>query len=115
MQDLESIRQYLRQYAKDRDWEKFHSPKNLAMALSVEASELVEIFQWLSEQEADNLSEASQAAAADEIADILLYLVRIADRLDIDIAQAVSIKTKKNEQKYPAHIVRGSSKKYSEY
>ncbi|MBX2857322.1 MAG: nucleotide pyrophosphohydrolase [Cellvibrionaceae bacterium] len=115
MQDLESIKQYLRKFAKDREWEQFHSPKNLAMALSVEAAELVEIFQWLNPEQAANLNAKQQAAAADEIADVLLYLVRIADRLDIDIAHAVTQKMRKNEQKYPADLVRGSAKKYSEY
>lgn len=115
MQDLESLKQYLRKYAKDRDWQQFHSPKNLAMALSVEAAELVEIFQWLTQEQAANLNPKQQAAAADEIADILLYLVRIADQLNIDIAHAVTQKTQKNEKKYPADLVRGSAKKYTEY
>lgn len=115
MKDLDEIKHYLRNYAKIRDWEKFHSPKNLAMALSVEASELVEIFQWLSEKESLELEPDKKSSAADEIADILLYLVRIADKLDIDITKAIAEKTKKNEAKYPADLVKGSAKKYTEY
>jgi len=85
------------------------------MALSVEASELVEIFQWLSEKESLELEPDKKSSAADEIADILLYLVRIADKLDIDITKAIAEKTKKNEAKYPADLVKGSAKKYTEY
>lgn len=115
MTELESVRQQLRKFAKDRDWDQFHSPKNLAMALSVEASELVECFQWLTEQQSYDLDEQQRAAVADEIADVQLYLIRLADKANINISEAVEQKILKNEAKYPAEKVKGSAKKYNEY
>ncbi|WP_439136262.1 nucleotide pyrophosphohydrolase [Pseudomaricurvus sp.] len=115
MEDLMRLQAYLRDYAAERDWDQFHSPKNLVMALSVEASELVECFQWLTEEESRNLSDEQLSAVGDEIADIQIYLVRLADKLGVNIPDAVAQKTKKNEAKYPAEKVRGSSKKYTEY
>ncbi|MBO6228231.1 nucleotide pyrophosphohydrolase [Denitrificimonas caeni] len=115
MQDLESARQRLRDFADARDWDQFHSPKNLSMALSVEASELVECFQWLTEDQSHALNEDQLAAVTDEIADVQLYLIRLADKVGVDIAAAIEQKLKKNEEKYPAATVRGSSKKYNEY
>jgi NTP pyrophosphatase (non-canonical NTP hydrolase) len=113
--DLEEIKLKVRHFADQRDWNQFHSPKNLVMALGVEAAELSEIFQWLTEEQSGQLSEEMRARVADEIADVQVYLVRLADRLEIDIASSVTAKMKKNEAKYPAELVRGSSKKYSEY
>jgi NTP pyrophosphatase (non-canonical NTP hydrolase) len=113
--DLEEIKLKARRFAAQRDWNQFHSPKNLVMALGVEAAELSEIFQWLTEEQSGQLSEEMRARVADEIADVQVYLVRLADRLEIDIASSVTAKMKKNEAKYPADLVRGSSKKYSEY
>ena len=84
MTKLDQLRDALREFAAARDWDQFHSPKNLAMALSVEAAELLEVFQWLTEEQSRNLDAAAQAAASDEIADVLLYLVRLADELGID-------------------------------
>lgn len=115
MKDLEEVRQRLQAFAEARDWNKFHSPKNLSMALSVEASELVECFQWLTEDESRALNDEQLAAVTEEIADIQLYLVRLSDKLGIDIGAAVEKKIEKNEAKYPADKVRGSAKKYSEY
>ena len=115
MTELEQLRLKLREFAAERDWDQFHSPKNLAMALSVEASELVECFQWLTEEQSRALSAQQLAAGTEEIADIQLYLIRLADKLDVDIRNAVSDKFKKNEAKYPADKVRGSAKKYNEY
>lgn len=115
MQDLESVRNRLREFAAVRDWDQFHSPKNLAMALSVEASELVECFQWLTEEQSRSLNVEQLAAVTDEIADVQLYLIRLADKVGVDIATAIEQKIKKNEAKYPAEKVKGSSKKYSEY
>ncbi len=115
MESLEDLKQQLRKFASDRDWDQFHSPKNIAMALSVEVAELLEHFQWLTEDESKNLDAAKLAEVADEIADVQNYLVRLADKLDIDILAAAKIKYAKNEAKYPADLVRGSSKKYSEY
>lgn len=110
-----AMRGYLRQFAKERDWEQFHSPKNLVMALSVEAAELLEHFQWLSEDQSQNLDPDRLAAVAEEIADVQLYLVRLADRLGVDILRAVNAKTLKNEARYPADKVRGSARKYTDY
>jgi dCTP diphosphatase len=115
MQDLNQLQAYLRQFAKDREWDQFHSPKNLSMALSVEVSELVENFQWLTEEQSYKLDEQQRAAVADEIADVQMYLARLADKLDINIGEAIEQKIVKNEAKYPAELVKGSSKKYTEY
>ena len=115
MQDMESIRQHLREFASARDWDQFHSPKNLSMALSVEVGELVECFQWLTEDQSHSLSADQLASVADEIADIQLYLIRLADKVGVDIAAAVEQKIEKNEVKYPTEKVKGSSKKYTEY
>ncbi len=115
MKDLQQLKLYLRNFAAERDWQQFHSPKNLSMALTVEAAELLEQFQWLSEEQSKSLSADQRQAVSDEIADIQVYLVRLADQLDIDILQAVTRKTALNEAKYPAEQVRGSARKYTEY
>ncbi len=112
--DLEGLRDQLRRFAAERDWDQFHSPKNLAMALSVEAAELVEIFQWLTEEQSRDLAPDAKAAAAEEIADVLLYLIRLSDQLGIDSVSAAQRKMTANERKYPADKARGSSKKYTE-
>jgi NTP pyrophosphatase (non-canonical NTP hydrolase) len=101
----------LREFAAERDWEQFHSPKNLAMALSVEVAELVEIFQWLSQTQSKCLDDISRAAAADEIADVQIYLLRIADQLEINLPQAVEDKLVANARKYPADRGRDSAEK----
>ncbi len=115
MNELEELKARLREFAKDRDWDQFHAPKNLAMALSVEVAELVEHFQWLSEDQSKRLDEKTKAEVADEIADVQVYLIRLADKLGVDILKSVDTKIKKNEAKYPAEKVRGSAKKYTEY
>jgi NTP pyrophosphatase (non-canonical NTP hydrolase) len=115
MRDLEELRARVRAFVAERDWERFHSPKNLAMALSVEASELVELFQWLTEEESVALDPARRARVADELADVLWFLVRLADRLDIDLLQAAERKLAANAAKYPANKVRGRAAKYTEY
>lgn len=111
--DISALQESLRRFAADRDWEQFHSPKNLAMALSVEASELVEIFQWLTEAQSADLDAATRAAVAEEIADVQIYLLRLADRLRIDIPRAVDEKLALNARKYPADQVRGSAAKHT--
>jgi NTP pyrophosphatase (non-canonical NTP hydrolase) len=113
--DIDAITAQLREFALERDWQKFHSPKNLSMALSVEASELVEIFQWLSEAESLQPNQQQQLAIRHEIADVMLYLLRISDILNIDIQQALEEKIALNQQRYPADKVKGSAKKYTEY
>jgi len=115
MRDLEELKERLRAFVRERDWDRFHSPKNLAMALSVEAAELVEIFQWLTEEQSANLDADRRRRAAEEMADVLWYLVRIADRLDIDLLQAAGEKLGRNAAKYPAERVRGQARKYDEY
>jgi dCTP diphosphatase len=111
---LDELRDELRKFAAARDWDQFHSPKNLSMALSAEAAELLEVFQWLTEEQSRNLSPEARAAAAEEIADVLLYLVRIADKLGIDPLAAARGKLAANEKKYPVEKSRGSAKKYTE-
>lgn len=105
----------LRQFAAVRDWEQFHSPKNLATALVAEAGELVAHFQWLDEAQSGVLQPAKRAAVAQEMADVLIYLVRLADKLDIDLWQASTAKMELNEKRYPADLVRGSAAKYDQY
>jgi len=113
--DLIILRDKLRTFAAARDWDQFHSPKNLSMALMVEVAELMEHFQWLTEEQTGNLDAEKKAVVAEELADILLYLVRISDKLEVDLSEAALNKLEKNAVKYPADKVRGSSKKYSEY
>ena len=110
-----ALRDTLRQFVAERDRDQFHSPKNLAMALSVEASELLEHFQWLTEAESHRLPPAKLDEVRDEMADVLVYLVRLADKLDVDLLDAAAKKIAKNTLKYPAAQVRGSMKKYSDY
>jgi dCTP diphosphatase len=112
--DLDDLREQLRSFAAARDWDQFHSPKNLAMALSAEAGELLEVFQWLTEAQSRSLAPGEQAAASEEIADVLLYLVRLSDQLGIDPIAAANRKLVANAVKYPADKARGSSKKYTE-
>ena len=112
---LEDLKKRIRRFADERDWDQFHTPKNLAMALIVEAAELVEHFQWLTSEESQSLPAGKKAEVEAELADILIYLVRIADKLDIDLHSAALKKLQRNAEKYPAEKVRGKSRKYSEY
>lgn len=105
----------LRKFAREREWEQFHSPKNIACALSVEASELLEIFQWLTDDQSRKLSEKQMQHTRDEISDVFLYLIRLADMLDINLSESLDKKIIKNEKKYPTEVVKGSSKKYTDY
>ena len=111
---MNTLRDKLREFTEARDWNQFHSPKNLSMALSAEAAELLEIFQWLTEEQSRNLDARSKDAARDEIADVLLYLVRLADQLGIDPVAEAHRKLADNERKYPADKARGNAKKYTE-
>lgn len=115
MSDLTILRDALRQFAKERDWDQFHSPKNLSMALAGETGELVEKFQWMSEEASYTLTSKLRQEIGEEVADVLLYLVRLADKCDIDLLDAAEQKLQANRLKYPADKVRGSSKKYSDY
>ena len=114
MSDLEALRTQLREFTAARDWDQFHSPKNLAMALAAESGELLEVFQWLTEEQSARLDDRMRAAAADEIADVLLYLIRLADTLGIDPLIEANRKLADNERKYPVDKARGTAKKYTE-
>ena len=112
---LAELRGRLAEFAAARDWDRFHSPKNLAMALSVEAAELVEEFQWLTEEQSRALEPERYERVRLEAADVLIYLVRLADKLGIDLLRAADDKIAVNERKYPADRVRGDARKYTEY
>jgi len=112
--ELEMLRDQLRTFAAERDWDQFHSPKNLALALSVEAAELLEHFQWLTEEQSRRLPAAGLDAVGDEAADVLLYLIRLCDKLDIDLVTAAQKKLKSNAVRYPVDKARGTAKKYTE-
>ena len=109
---LRDLRDELRAFAAERDWDQFHSPRNLATALAVEAAELLEPFQWLTDEQSRSLPPDTRAAVEEEIADVLLYLVRLADKLDVDLAAAARAKIVRNSEKYPVEKARGSSRKY---
>lgn len=111
---IEQLRDALRRFSEERDWNQFHSPKNLSMALAVETGELLEHFQWLSEQESQALSGDKLAEVRAEMADVLIYLVRLADKLGVDLLGAAADKIELNARRYPADQFRGSSRKYSE-
>ena len=112
---IEQLQQQLRAFAAERDWDQFHSPKNLSMALIAEAAELVEHFQWLTEEQSHKLNDKKRVEVEMELADIFVYLLRIADKLNVDLLDAAQKKLKLNAEKYPADQVRGSAKKYTEY
>jgi NTP pyrophosphatase (non-canonical NTP hydrolase) len=114
VESLEQIKTCLREFAAERDWDQFHSPKNLAMALIVEAAELVEHFQWLTEEQSQTLPPKKLAEVEQEIADIQIYLIRLADKLGVDMEKAVNAKIELNEKKYPAEKVRGRAVKYND-
>lgn len=111
--DISELQDELQQFVDERDWQMFHSPKNLAMALSVEAAELMEHFQWLSEDQSAQLTQETLHEVALEIADVQVYLLRLADQLNINIEDAVKRKMKLNAEKYPIHLARGNAVKYN--
>jgi dCTP diphosphatase len=113
--DFDRIKKQVRQFVVEREWDQFHSPKNLSMALIVEAAEMVEHFQWLTEEQSSNLSPEKLAEIELELADIQIYLISLAEKLQLDLLSAVDKKLALNARKYPADKVRGSSKKYTEY
>jgi dCTP diphosphatase len=114
--NIKALTAQIDQFAKDRDWDQFHSIKNLAMALNVEASELAEIFQWLSEDVSNQAGSEPvlRSKLQDELADVLYYLIRIASKTQIDLEYALQEKMKKNAEKYPIALAKGNSKKYDE-
>jgi dCTP diphosphatase len=114
MDSLLELRRALRDFCAEREWDQFHSPKNLAIALCVEASELLEQFQWLTDDGSKRLPAETLEAASQEMADVLLYLVRLADKLDVNLVAAAEAKLRLNAIKYPVEKSRGSSRKYTE-
>lgn len=111
--DLEIIKQKLREFAKERDWDQFHSPKNFSMALIVECAELVEHFQWLTDEQSKHLSAETLDEVSLEMADIMIYLIRLADKLEVDLLQTVERKMKLNALKYPVEKSKGIADKYN--
>ena len=112
---MEELIHKLRAFAKERDWEQFHSPKNLAMALSVEVAEIVELFQWMTEEQSKKLSPKKIQSLKEEIGDVMIYLTKLADKFGIDPLKAAEEKLEINRKKYPAEVVKGKSEKYDEY
>jgi dCTP diphosphatase len=112
MNRLDQLAQQLRQFVQERDWDQFHSPKNLAMALTVEAAELQELFQWLTEEQSKRPAPETLEAVKDELADVFLYTLRMAQVLGVDLLEAAEAKMVKNVRKYPVEKARGNSKKY---
>ncbi len=114
--DVGQIQRAQREFAAERDWDQFHLPKNLAMALAAEAGELLEVFQWMTEKEALGVADdpVKRTAVEHELSDILYYLFRLADKLDIDLDKAFWEKFEHNRKKYPARLARGNAKKYTE-
>lgn len=112
---ISDVQRRLDEFAQARDWGQFHSPKNLALSLSIEAGELLEVFQWLSEGESRALKddEASRDRVSEELADVLIYALRLADVLDIPLVEAVERKIKLNEERYPVDLAKGNAIKYS--
>ena len=114
VEPLHELRDALRRLSAERDWDRYHAPKNLAMALSVEAAELLEHFQWIGEEESKRLAPDRIAKIREELADVLIYLVRLADKLDVDLLAAARDKLVLNAAKYPVDKARGNSRKYTE-
>jgi len=112
--DLNELKQRLREFAEAREWDQFHSPKNLSMALSAEVAEIVEHFQWLTQEQSSNLPQKKLDEVETELADTLIYLIRLADKLDIDLLKAAQSKIELNEKKYPVEKAKGNAKKYTE-
>ena len=115
MSEFQYLRAKTRAFAEARDWDRFHSPKNLTMALCGEAGELLDLFQWLTEVQSYELTPEQYRAAVHEVADVQIYLLRLADKLDIDIPRAVEEKLAINEERYPVDQARGSAQKYTAY
>lgn len=114
--DLKSLQSEIRSFVEERDWEKYHNPKNLTMALAGEAGELLELFQWLTAEESENIMADGKSAkqVRHEIADVFVYLLRLTDKLNIDLEKAVREKLVLNSEKYPAHLAKGTAKKYTD-
>ena len=112
---MENLKSEIAAFIAERDWEQFHSPKNLAMALSVEASEIVEHFQWLTEEQSRNVPPEKLAEVREEIGDVMIYLTELAEKLGIDLVEAARVKLEINAHKYPIELAKGKASKYTEY
>ena len=112
--EIQDLQAALREFSRDRDWEQFHSPKNLSAALSVESAELLEHFQWLSDEQSRSLSAEKIAAVSQELADVFLYLLQLSDKLGVDLIDAARRKIQVNGAKYPVALSKGRSSKYTE-
>ena len=112
---LEQLKMAMRQFAEERDWDQFHSPKNLTMALAGETAELLDCFRWVTEEASYQLDDKSAQAAKEELAEVLLFTVRLADKLNVDLFAAAQEKMLKNADNYPVEQVKGKAKKYTEY
>ena len=112
--DLGALQQRLAEFAAQRDWQQFHTPKNLAMAMAGEAGEVLELFQWLTEEQSVTIMTDPERAqrVRDELADVFSYLLRLADVLDVDLVAALQAKIGTNERRYPVHLARGRADKY---
>ena len=115
MKEINELQKQLREFATEREWDQFHSPKNLSMALNVEAAELLECFQWLTEKQSSELNADDLEAVTEEVADVFIYLLKIADKLDIDLIQQTRKKITKNAAKYPIAKAKGNSTKYDKF
>jgi dCTP diphosphatase len=115
MKEISEISEALEQFASKRDWNQFHSPKNLAMALAAEVGELLEEFQWLTEEQSKAISSEKLARIKEEIGDVFIYLIRLSSQLNIDLISAANDKILQNEQKYPVQKAKGNAKKYTEF
>jgi NTP pyrophosphatase (non-canonical NTP hydrolase) len=113
--DLAELRDLIREFVSERDWDQFHTPRNLAASVCIESAELLEAFQWLVTGTESEISDARRENIRHEIADVLFYLIRLADKLDVDLPSAVREKLVLNREKYPANKVRGDARKYTEY
>jgi len=114
---IQELKDKIKSFVKERDWEQYHSPKNLSMSLAIEVAELMEIFQWLTIEQSKEVAidPVQKEKIQDEIADIAVYLLNLCNVLDVDISDAIIAKLKKNEKKYPAELVKGKSRKYTHY
>ena len=114
MDEIKRLQELLSEFALERDWDQFHNPKNLSMALSIEASELMELFLWKTDQESFLVKEEAEGPLKEELADVFLYLLRLASILEIDLVQASLEKIKINRERYPVSLSKGNNKKHTQ-
>lgn len=112
--DIDALQARLRTFAAERDWGRFHSPKNLAASLAIESAEVLEHFQWLTDEQSGDLPGPARSAVATELADVLIYLVQLADRLQVDLVASAHAKIEQNARKYPVERARGVATKYTD-